>query len=423
MSGGIGKASRSFTYALPRPSNRYQRLLSVIFTHNYYTQSDGLCADFSVVPTEATSQLMASLGLILKNEATGFSVLYQPENLDNLISYLRREAQDVDAQTGFWTRMTFLMLLTNPEFVGVTALPIQTKQSLVNLFGCNLQAHPRDSEAGGPAPATGRGVAMLAPGSYMGGDALRDVVGSDVTLVVPPDTRRVIVTDLSGQIVIPAPGADDVTIFDGATPDDPKRTSLDFTSLPNDFYTISLEGEGGEAVGAPVYPREVLYVPAGGDTMVLLDLLFTQPEPKSGGIYPIPPLFDGDPRPVECGRLTYQLAFDARRTYWQYYVVSQVPGSRLRDMEISGPDAEFAAEPDPVRLPDGSFATLFTTRTLLPLREKSAQRFRLEGRRRDVSGHENAISVTRLPVAPAAPVWPGPAGESATGTSEMFVYV
>lgn len=423
MSGGVGRASRSFTYAPPRSSNRYQRLLNVIFTHNYYTQGDGLCADFSVVPTETTSQLMASLGLVLKNESAGFSVLYQPDNLDNLISYLRREAQDVEAQTGFWTRMTFLLLLTNPEFVGVTALPIQTKQSLVNLFGCNLQAHERDGAVTGPAPAADRSVAMLAPGRYMGGEALRDIVGSEVNLVVPPETRRVFVTDLSGQVVIPEPGADEVAIFDGATPDAPKRVWLDFTPLPNDYYTIALEAEGGEPIDGSVYPREILYVPQNGGSMVLLDLLFTKPERNSGGLYPIPPLFDGDPRPPECGRLTYQLAFDARQTYWQYYVVSQVPGSRLQGMEISGSDATFEAEPDPVRLPDGSFATLFTTRDLLPLREKSALRFRLEGRRRDANGHENAIFVTRLPVAPATPVWPGPAGESATGTSEMFVYV
>lgn len=421
MRGEIGQASRSFTYAPPRYSSRYQPLISVIFTHTYYTQSDGLCADFTVVPTEMTSQLMASLGLVLRNESAGFSVLYQPDELDNLIEYLRREAQDAEAQTGFWTRLTFLLLLTNPEFVGVTALPIETKQSLVNLFGCNLQAHARDDKGKGPAPD--RAVAMLAPGDYMGGEALRAIVVGEVSLVVPPETRRVIVTDLSGQIVIPAPGADEVAIFDGATPDAPKQVWLDFTPLPNDRYTISLEAAGGEPIDGPGYPREVLYVPQGGDSIALLDLLFTEPEPGSGGIYPIPPLFEGDPQPAECGRLTYQLAFDARQTYWQYYVVSQLPGSRLRDMEISGPDAEFEAQPDPVRLPDGSFATLFTTRNLLPLREKSAQRFRLEGRRRDASGHENAIFVNRLPVAPAAPVWPGPADESATGTSEMFVYV
>jgi hypothetical protein len=418
MSGGIGQASRSFTYAPPRLSNRYQRLFSVIFTHNYYTQNQGLCADFDVVPTEATSQLMASLGLILRNEGTGFSVLYQPANLDDLIGYLRREAQNPEVQTGFWTRMTFLLLLNNPAFVGVTALPIQTKQSVVNLFGCNLQAHSDKSEAS-PGPV----VAMLAQGRYMGGDALRDVVSGEVTLVVPPATHRVIVTDLSGKTVLPSPGADDVTLFDGATPASPKRVWLDFTSLPNDYYTISLEAVDGEPIENAIYPREVLYVPSGGDSMVLLDFLFTQPEPDSGGIYPIPPLFHADPRPAEFDRLTYRLAFDARETYWQYYVVSQIPGSRLRDVEISGPGAEFEAEPDPVRLPDGSLATLFTTGTPLPLREKSAQRFRLEGLRRDASGHENAISVARLPVAPAAPVWPGPVGESATGTSEMFVYV
>ncbi|WP_066796736.1 hypothetical protein [Sphingomonas soli] len=419
MSGaGIGHASRSFTYAPPHRANLYKRLLTVTFTHTYYTQDRGLCGDFRATPSDATSQLMASLGLAFKNEGTGFAVFYQPDKLSNLIEYLRREARQPGA-SGFWTRMTFLLELTNPEFVGITSLPIQTKLSRVNLFGCNLDAHPREARA----RDTGPGVALLAPGNYMGGEALHEIVGASVALTVPPETRRVVVTDLSGAVVLPAPGTKDVAIFDGSTPDDPKHASLDFSSLPHDFYTISLQGANREPIDAPGYPREVLYVPPDGGNMVLLDLLFTQPEPESGGIYPLPSLFGAVPRPADCGGIAYELAFEARRTYWQYYVVSQIPGSQLQDVEIAGPGAEFEADAQPVRLPDGSLATLFNADTPLPLRQKSGQHFHLKGTRRDASGHKNRIALSRLPVAPAAPVWPGPADESATGTSEIFVYV
>lgn len=416
---GTGQASRSFSYAPVRGTNVYKRLLTVTFTHNYYTQSDGLCVDFSVIPSEATSQLMASLGLAFKNEAAGFAVFFQPVKLDNLISYLRRNAQDSVTPSGFWSRMTFLLLLTNPEFVGITALPIETKLSQVNLFGCNLYAHRRENAA----QADLDDVALLTPGSYMGGEALRQLVGAEVNLLVPAETRQVVVTDLSGAVVISSPSANGVTIFEGISSDDPKRATLDFSSLSHDVYTISIEDKGGKPIDAPGYPREVLYVPGDGTSIALLDLLFTQPEPDSGGIYPIPSLFDSVPRPGECGNLAYQLAFEARRTYWHYYVVPQIPGSHLQDLEIVGPGASFAAHPQPVRLPDGSLATLLTADTALPLRQKSGQQFNLNGVRHDPGGHKNPISLTRLPVAPAAPVWPGPTDDSATGRSEMFLYV
>ncbi|MES2452818.1 MAG: hypothetical protein V4610_19870 [Pseudomonadota bacterium] len=412
----IAGASRSFTYAPPKQTNRFKRLFSVSITHNYYTQNEGKCPDFRVTPTSSTSQILASLGMAFKDEGAGFSVFFQPQDLGNILKYLRHEAQDPGGRNGFWSRLTFLLSLTNAEFIGVTALPIQTTQSRANLFGCNLDAHRRDS--GGPPDP----VALLSQGDFMGAGALHPVVGNELNLTVPAETRRVIVTDISGAVVIPAPGTEPAALVSTGV-DAPKRVSVDLSDLPYDLYTISLQGKDGEPIEAPTYPREVLYVPSDGESMVLLDMLFTQPTPESGGIYPIPPMFESDPPLSATGELAYRLPFDARHTYWQYYIVSQVPGSRLNDLRIDGSDARFEQDPKPVLLPDGSAAILFRTSDLLPLRQKSGQRFHLTGQRRDASGQNNAILVAPLPVAPGTPVWPGPVGESTTGTSEMFVYV
>jgi hypothetical protein len=400
---------RSFTYSAVSDASRYTRLFSVTVTHNYYTQQKGLCRDFKADATPATASLMASLGLLLKNEGAGFSLFYTPDSLDKICSYLRREAQASDGGSGFWSRLTFLMELCNPEFVGITALPIETTSSKVNLYGCNRQAHVDDE------------TVLLSQGPYMGGESLYPVAGSDVNLKLPRRAFKVSVTDISGATVIPAPGAPDVPIF--GVPGGAKAATLDLSGLPYDLYTIVVTDRAGRRIGAPRYPLTVLYVPQ-GDSMALLDILFTQPEPDMGGVYPITPLFGGTPpKPKQCGNIAYRLPFDARSTYWQYYVVSEAPGGSLSDLHIRGPGAQFEQEPKPVLLPDGNSAVLFTSDTPRPLRQKSPQHFRLSGRRLDAAGHDNAIALARLPVAPGAPVWPAPEGPSTAGTSEMFVYV
>lgn len=401
---------RTFRYAPIDGASRIARLFSVGITHNYYTLENGRCADFQIAATPDTAELMASLGLLLRNEKTGFSVFYDPDNVARLVTYLRQHAEDPDGNSGFWSRLTFLLMLVNPRFVGITALPIQLRQSDLNLYGSNCQAHWREE------------TAVLSEGRFMGADSLYPVVGNDVALTLPHDTGRVWVTDISGATVIPPPGGDPVVIFDtGESPAAPKQATLNMSSLPYGLYTIRIETKARKPIPGTDYPRTVLFVPAGAETMVLLDMLFTQPTPEEGGVYPIAPMFDGPPDPQDCGDVHYQLPFDARSTVWQYYVVSQVPGTWLDNLEIAGPGAGFSQDPNRVALPDGSLATLFRSDDVLPMRQKSPQHFHLSGRRHDAKGQDEAIAVSRLPVAPASPVWP--AQSSITGTSEMFVYV
>jgi len=401
---------RSFRYAPIDGASRIVRLFSVSITHTYYTLEDGRCADFQVAATPDTAALMASLGLLLRNEKAGFSIFYDPDNVSRLVTYLRQHAEDPDGNSGFWSRLTFLLMLVNPRFVGITALPIQLRQSDLNLYGSNTQAHWRDE------------TAVLSETRFMDADSLYPVVGNDVALTLPHDTGRVWVTDISGATVIPPPGGDAVVIFDtGDSPTAPKQATLHMSSLPYGLYTIRIETAARKPIPSMDYPRTVLFVPAGAETMVLLDMLFTQPTPGSPGIYPIAPMFEGPPDPALCGGVHYQLPFDARSTVWQYYVVSQVPGTWLGDLAIAGPGAGFVQDPNPVTLPDGSLARLFRSDAVLPMRQKSPQHFHLSGRRHDAKGQDDAIAVSRLPVAPASPVWP--AQSSTTGTSEMFVYV
>ena len=76
MRGPAGRGARSFVYAPQDPQDRYKPLFSVTFRHNYYNRNEGLCPDFAVTPTPSSAALMASLGLLFRDDGTGFSVLF-----------------------------------------------------------------------------------------------------------------------------------------------------------------------------------------------------------------------------------------------------------------------------------------------------------------------------------------------------------
>lgn len=374
-------------------------LFSVTVTHSYYTDNRGLCPDFAITPTPASAKLMSQLGMAMRAEAAGFSVFIQRGRVDELFAYLASNAQVGPAGPAYWERLSFTLRLTQRVFIDITDLPLDTRTAQSKLFACNLDAHQDGA------------LAVLSAGAHMDGAALRPVVGTEVSLVLPPEAAGACVTGLSGAIAVPLP---DVLPMQGLV-------TLDLSDLPYDQYTVVLVDAHRQPVQSGKYPWTVLYSEPQADAMVLLDLLFTQPTSDSGGVYPVSTLF-GAAAPT-CVKVAYQLPFAARPTFWQYYVVSQDPAGVLRDLAIEGPGARFAQAAQPVILPNGTAATVFQSDQALPLRQKSEQRFHLKGRRRDANGHENAIWIARLPVAASAPVWPSPDQRFSSGISEIFVYV
>ena len=120
------------------------------------------------------------------------------------------------------------------------------------------------------------------------------------------------------------------------------------------------------------------------------------------------------------------MPFNARGTYWEYFVVSRDPGATLTDVRIepATPDkVAFLPRRNPDPLPDGSVPVVLRSNDTLALRQQPPQRMRLTARRTDAAGRTNQIVVSPLPVAPGSPVWPGPPKQQTTGVSEMFVYV
>ncbi len=135
------------------------------------------------------------------------------------------------------------------------------------------------------------------------------------------------------------------------------------------------------------------------------------------------PMPRADGPPVSC--VSYEVVFEARRTFWRYHVVPQSGSGPLDSLSIDpstflGPFDEF--------LIDGTQSYRFLSKVPIALASRSTARWSLRGRRKERMTRD-AVLVERLPV-------PGPdqivlltgdeigqLGVAAGVCSEMFVYV
>ena len=379
----------------------YITLFDVRFEHGYYNASGGECRDFRVVPTPDCAKLMSPLGMIFKDHGTGFSVLVTQARAEAMIAWVRSHYVAGPQGKGYWAWLSFLMVPTNPGFVGITSLPITTNPMVQNLHFDNRAA----SAVGGRMTLEGSADSALYP-----------VVGANWSVPTPAG-RKAALTDLSGAPVAARTSvSDDTTVFD-------------LSGLPYGWYSVALTSKTGKPVAAKGVAATRLYVSQSPLSLAVLDLLLTQPQAGAGepAAYPIPPMAAPPakapaPTPAAIQPVALTIAFQPRETYWRYYIVAQGRGRFADDLAISGGAVTFTKSA--TALPNGDQAVMFAAGAALPLRQRAPQRFALSGHREGANGSRDAISIARLPTAPATPVWPLASSQDAlSGSSEIFVYV
>ncbi|MEB3317632.1 MAG: hypothetical protein VKO39_05770 [Cyanobacteriota bacterium] len=161
-------------------------------------------------------------------------------------------------------------------------------------------------------------------------------------------------------------------------------------------------------------------------------------QPDLGGKRPLPPFLHLAPQPNAIGLVSLWLPVTAalaanplewvwplpgRETIWHYLLVPRRAGDALTGLRVEGEGCAFSAATAPETLADGRRAWRLVGERALPLLERSALRFRLEGQRLDADGQSHRLVVDPLPVAPAEPVWPGSGDDPLVGVSEMLVPV
>lgn len=404
----------------PQPSRLtlYERLMQVSIRNTYYNKSESECPDFVVHPTLATSALMRSLGILFKDEGAGFSVLYDKERQDNLLNYLRMQAESGVANgrgNGVWTRLSFLLSLKNKYFANFTQIPIGTNPTTQNFYFTNQKAHRTD----------GGDRVILNTGKRVSGRELVSVTSVQHPVPVGEEVESVRVYSISGVEVICVPRCVPVDI---ARVKDPTKINcgdfksanphqvctdviyLDFSLLPEDKYTIGKVGYDGQPVGDI---EEILYTASYPTPLCYINLLFTDPHTLKAaesptevqGIYPVKDLWSSN---ATVESVDYHLDFGRRRTIWSYYIVPQPDVERFERLKIVDvtprkpekplqPKIRFAG-PCCVRIANGSTAYRFISTQVIPLEQQSRFRFQLRGYRLGMAAPDGVL-VDRLPVA------------------------
>lgn len=367
----------------PPGAEPFLNVFTVQFRHAFYNADDDRCQDFCVVPTPACSAWMKQHGLMFRDRGNGFSVDVPSPRMPGLIRTVNT------AGTGKSPPLGFMLLLRNPDFVGITDLPITTLPTRQNLCVSNL--------------TTNAGKNGLSLGSHADGVSADDwypLTGSSLT-VIGRRKGTLTVTDMAGEPIAPQAT---VALQAG------QPTTVDLSACPHGLY--ALQATPKTAYAGPPF---VLFMPSMPMTSGLISLFLLQPSGQ------------GDPQafPLQAQGLkgvNLQLNFAARQTFWHYYVVSQNGQSAfMDDLSITGTGATFTRSS--ARLPSGEHAALFIADTSLPMRQRSPHRFSLSGHRRGVDGGRGHVNVNPLPTACASPVWPSADGDVMSGTSEIYVYV
>lgn len=408
------------------PQTRFAQLARVTVRHTFYNAAGEECRDFDVRPTGYTAALLRQMGMLLKMRPDGFSVLYDTQNTRRLLSYLRGQ---VNAY-GAWTRMTFLMSLRNPYFVSFTDVPIGTNPSVENFYLTNAEAH------------TWKGATLLTPGSRVTAAQLVPITGGQLVQYVDETVVRVKVRALSGETVLCKPRCvtaraarsrppDQMVCCDDEVPGrgrgageagDPEPCDegpgeqrctdalyFDLGTLPEDWYTVEKVGRDG-----PIPPDEhYLYTSLYPMPLCFVDLLFSNPDGRARGVYPVTLGIGDDHAGAGVAPVDYTLRFTRRSTWWSYYVLPQDPTVELVDLRVEqndddggrpkGPAVRFLG-PCRVMLPGGMRAWRFLSSRRLPLEQRSTMNLRLTGRRKGARHAE--VLVARLPVAPPQRVLP-----------------
>lgn len=395
----------------------YERVFRVTVFNTYFgPRTTGTSPTFNFQPTPSTAAFLAAFGLLWKSDAVSFSVFCPKHRIPLLVQYLRRVREEDQDRHQVWTRLSFLLILTYPYFVSVSALPIATNPSELNFYFTNQDAHVEDGIVG---------PVVLNPDDFASREQLVPVTGTQYAVETPEGVLQVEVRDISGQMVICAPRcvstriaktkpAEDLTCADALLGEPPYSCRdvvyLDFSRLPEDLYWITRVDTAELVLNTwPVLYTQLFPMPLG-----FIDLMLTNPTGQEPGIYPFPTLDE----PATLDFVDYQLHFERRSSLWNYYCVPP-RGERYEDLVIESDRYTFLG-PREVILGDGRLAYAFQSTEVIPLELQSAVRLSLKGRPQ--SAPRPRTLVDRLPVASGPQVQPGDADEP-RAHSDIFVYL
>jgi len=420
---------------------QYNRLMTVEIRHTFYnapgqaaSDPSGVCPDFDIMPTAATNAMMRSLGLMFREEIGGFSVAWDDLQTEQLASFVRRQVWPVGCPagggrcparcckdgncleasrcrepsksrrsskcdaSGLWTRLSFMLVVRNPEFFNFTRAVELSEPDLTAWYYTNCSVTPSKNsgaprnDSNDPRDGSGDPQVKVVP-LEMNAVARYDLTRAQYQMHRVGEATAAYVKDLACDVVqcVPIGGAD--TIY------------LDFGGLPGGLYQTE-QCDGDETVEASSWMINAETSPS---PFALIDLLFTAPCPARGlsspGDFPISNLCPSGPSEtpvVQCK--SYSIRFEARKTTWNYFVVQRGRDRFDRLWINNNSTCEPASgvsfdDNGTVPLPNGAMARRFTSDVPIAFQAHSDCSFELIGRPLESQRKDRVTIVDRLPVA------------------------
>ncbi len=426
-----------------REPARYRRLISIDLRHEHCNgRPDRRFNGIEIAPTHHTGLRLARYGMLVRRRPDGLDVLYTSAHADAFRTFLealhRSFGEDMPANIQnrlFWPPLLFTLRLTDPLFFNYTESPTNALAGNPALWLSNRHlVAADDGETGGkPDPEAGAGGLQSARLTVDWADPKALVVPTDPP--VPKIGRHRAKPD-SGD---PPPN-----------PSEQARELLDHTALARRLKKADPLGEWWfESLGGlDAAKKERTEMKAGFRPRPLplgFVEIFLAPQAgayrRAGGAWNGFPLefhphdtmpegaiadADGHVRPS-----TYEIRFEARRTCWRYLVAGRGRDLNEADLTITGENEDESFErKDRFILPNGATAIRFESKGSLPLMQRPAHKFTLNGLPAAGSSKPRKL-VDPLPAPTADLILPDPhpppeqakAGASGKVWSEIYVFV
>jgi len=361
-------------------STSYVTLLSLRLAHDYFPE--GSRPAVAIVPTQQTALIMQQLGVKMVDRDFGVELFYAEPSMG--AAPLLNNTEMI--------RLAFLLRPTEQLFYNYTDLPTSIGTSAISYLTNLTPAAGGTFEVGKgqalpPAPAL---VKIEEVGEEQG-LSLQDELGNELAALSPdsaPETTGELMTRTGTAV------------------------EVDLSANSPGLYTLE---------GADKAPQTILRYPSNhqaGDLGLLAIFL------GKGGASGQAILQDGKVTPT-----TFTLLFTARKTVWRYLLIDSSNNGfgqfELIDKSTQLPLAPVADPPITKDLPNGQTATVLSSPTAIPLRQRPGPRFEL--RMKSSTPGPNASVTLPLPSANAQAIAREEAAPESTENfilySDMYVYL
>lgn len=333
----------------------YEKLLRVTFQHNYFFKQR--CTALKAIPTPHCQKIIQNYGLVFKEIDSGFGVLYKKSNIPTKIP-------DILSQTPL--KLSFAIYNSNPLLENYSELPFS--QSGKGYYFSNLNTFSKDDSL------------FLHQKEKLDEEALVDLFSSAINYEIIQEADDSVKKGEKKSIQVKVLNEEQQVLKTAEVillAQEQKEENGDISKIFKGSYLLKLTGKpfGKYELQIEGQPPKFFYIAESEPERIwgMIDIYLRNSDIISG--------LGSEEAKVEFQ--DYKIFIEARKTVWQYFLVSRAKES-FSDLElVNGRSSDKFKDPPMVALPNGTSATLLTigedkSPVGIRLKEKPSQKFQLK---------------------------------------------